>query len=88
MSDKPMLKPFPDFQSDEEAEEFVATADLSQYDFSQFKPMRFEFGQKAAQLNLEMPQDLIDAVKLKAEAKGVPLSRYVRLLMEQDVLQP
>jgi hypothetical protein len=42
------LKPFPELKSDEEAEEFVGRADLSEYDFSQFKPPHFEFGKKIA----------------------------------------
>lgn len=29
-----MLKPFPNLMSDEEAEDFVATADLSEYDWT------------------------------------------------------
>ena len=37
-----MKKKIPAFESDEEAERFVDTADLSEYDFSQFKPVRFE----------------------------------------------
>jgi len=39
--DKP-AKPFPRFDSDEAAERFVAEADLSQHDFSGFRPMKFE----------------------------------------------
>jgi predicted DNA binding CopG/RHH family protein len=35
-------KTFPVFQSDDEAERFVDQADLSEYDFSGFKPLRFE----------------------------------------------
>ncbi len=35
--------PLPRLNSDEEAEKFVAEADLSQYDLSGFKPMHFEF---------------------------------------------
>ena len=41
------LKPFPVFKTDEEAEKFVDEADLSEYDFSQFKPARFEFAKKS-----------------------------------------
>ncbi len=37
------LKPFPSFKTDEEAEEFVATADLSEYDISGCKVVRFQF---------------------------------------------
>lgn len=38
----------PSLHSDEAAEDFVATADLTQYDLSGFKPMRFEIEPKAA----------------------------------------
>jgi hypothetical protein len=36
-------KKFPPFESGEAAENFVDNADLSEYDFSQFKPMRLIF---------------------------------------------
>jgi uncharacterized protein len=39
MAEKQGLKPFPSFKTDEEAEEFVATADLSEYDLSGFRLM-------------------------------------------------
>jgi predicted DNA binding CopG/RHH family protein len=60
------LKPFPRFATDEEAERFVETADLSEYDVSGFRPMRFEFEPKAAQLNMRVPQSLLDALKERA----------------------
>ena len=41
-------KPMPSLRSDAEAERFVETADLSEYDLSGFKPMRFEIAPKAA----------------------------------------
>ncbi|MDP4023413.1 CopG family antitoxin [Methylobacterium sp. NEAU 140] len=82
------LKPFPVHATDEAAERFVDTADLSEYDFSDFKPMRFEFEKKAAALNMRIPQPLLDAVKAKAKAKGIPFTRYVRMLIEQDVTRP
>ena len=79
------LKPFPVFKSDEEAEKFVDEADLSDYDFSQFKPVHFEFEKKAAQLNMRVPQPLLDAVKDKAKARGIPYTRYIRELLEHDI---
>ena len=79
------LKSIPSLRSDAEAERFVETADLSEYNLSGFKPMRFEIEQKAATLNMRLPQNLLDAVKAKAKAKGVPYTRYVRLLLEQDL---
>lgn len=36
-----MKKKIPNFQTDQEAEEFVANADLSEYDLSNAKPVRF-----------------------------------------------
>ena len=38
-----MKKTIPTFKSDAEAERFVATADLSKYDLSGLKLVRFEF---------------------------------------------
>lgn len=78
-------KPMPSLNSDAAAERFVETADLSQYDLSAFKPMHFEFEPKSAALNMRLPQNLLDALKLKAQAKGIPYTRYVRLLLESDV---
>src|SRR6516162_7414051 len=40
-----MKKRIPTFKSDNEAEAFVDTADLTEYDLSGAKPVRFEFRQ-------------------------------------------
>lgn len=45
---KPHPKPLPPLSSDAEAEDFVETADLSDYDLSGFSPTRFEIEPKAA----------------------------------------
>ena len=78
-------KPMPSLASDAAAEHFVETEDLSKYDLSGFKPMRFEFEPKTAALNMRLPQNLLDALKIKAKKKGIPYTRYVRLLLENDV---
>ena len=82
------LKPFPRFDTDEEAEQFVETADLSEYDFSGFKPARFEFEPKAAQLNMRVPQSLLDALKERARHRGIPYTRFIRELMEREISRP
>jgi hypothetical protein len=41
MSAAKRLKPMPPLNSDEEAEHFVAEADLTEYDLSGFEPVRF-----------------------------------------------
>jgi predicted DNA binding CopG/RHH family protein len=81
-------KPFPPLRSDAEAEKFVDTVDLSEYDLSGFKPMRFEIEPKAASLNMRLPASLLDAVKAKAKSSGLPYTRYVRMLLEADVARP
>jgi predicted DNA binding CopG/RHH family protein len=79
------LKPFPRFETGEEAERFVDTADLSEYDFSDFRPTRFEFEPKAAQINMRVPQSLLDALKDRARRRGIPYTRFIRELMEREV---
>ena len=79
------LKSMPSLGTDEAAKRFTETADLSEYDLSGFKPMHFEIEKKSASLNMRLPRKLLDAIKLKAERKGIPYTRYVRMLMEQDV---
>ena len=38
-----MKKKLPRLKTDKEAEEFVAAADLTEYDLSVLRPVRFEF---------------------------------------------
>lgn len=45
---------WPKCGTDDEAEHFLDTADLSEYDFSQFKPMKFEFRKKDARVNMRL----------------------------------
>ena len=79
------LKPFPVFHTDEEAEEFVATADLRDYDLSGSVPMRYEFKPKDANISMRVPRPLLDAVKARAAAEGVPYQRFIRQTLEEAV---
>ena len=74
----------PRIRTDEEAEA-VLMQDLSDLDFSQFKPHHFEFDKKEAPVNMRVPQPLLDAVKDRAKARGIPYTRYIRMLMERDI---
>jgi predicted DNA binding CopG/RHH family protein len=67
--------------TDEEAKAFLEQ-DLSDLDFSQFKPVKFEFQAKAARLNMRLPVPLLDAVKARAKARGVPYTRFIREVLE------
>jgi len=79
------LKPFPEFKTDEEAERFVDEADLSEYDFSRFKPAHFEFGKKSERVNMRLPKALLDAVKDTAWHEGIPYQRFIRQALEHAV---
>jgi len=71
----------PRLRSDKEAEEFL-DQDLSDLDFAQFKPMRFEFEPKSARVNMRLPESLIKTLKEGAKKRGVPYQRYTRELIE------
>jgi predicted DNA binding CopG/RHH family protein len=78
------MKRVPELKTDRQAEAFLEQ-DLSDLDFSQFKPMRFEIAKKEAALNMRIPAALLHAVKTRAASKGVPYTRYVRMLLEADI---
>jgi len=80
------MKPkIPSFKTDEEAEAFVDTANLAEYDLSGLKPVQFEFQPKSVQLNMRLPQPLLDAVKKTAKIRGIPYTRFVRETLEHAV---
>ncbi|HEU0198204.1 MAG TPA: BrnA antitoxin family protein [Nevskiaceae bacterium] len=79
------LKSLPSLRNDADAERFVAEANLTEYDLSGFKPMRFEIAPKSAALNMRLPAPLLAAVKAKARTLGVPYSRFVRAALEAAV---
>lgn len=78
-------KKLPRFTSDAEAEQFVATGDLTEYDLSSFQPVRFEFGVKDARVNMRLPAPLLLAVKRRAADLGVPYQRFIRDALERAV---
>jgi predicted DNA binding CopG/RHH family protein len=79
-----MKRKVPRLTTDEEAEAFL-DQDLSDLDFSQFKPVRFEFEKKAARVNMRLPEPLLQAVKARAKARGIPYQRFIREALEQAV---
>jgi len=80
-----MKKKIPVFKTDRAAERFVANADLTQYDLSGGRMLRFEFEPKASQLNMRLPAKLLDAVKHRAKQRGIPYTRFVREILERSL---
>ena len=71
----------PRLTTDAEAERFLEQ-DLSDLDFSQFKPVKFEFEKKDARLNMRVPERMMRALKARAKVRGIPYQRLIREALE------
>jgi predicted DNA binding CopG/RHH family protein len=83
-----MKKAIPTFRTDKEAEDFVATADLAEYDLSGGHFMRFEMKRKDKSVNLRLPEQLLEAVRRRARDAGIPYQRFIRMALERAVQRP
>jgi predicted DNA binding CopG/RHH family protein len=77
----------PTLLSDEEAEKFVAEADLTGYDLSGLRMVQFEFQPKSERVNMRLPKALLAAVKASAAKAGVPYQRFIRQAIETAIEQ-
>lgn len=77
--------PVPGFRTDKEAEDFVEGADLTQFDLSGGQPVRYEFKAKDANISMRLPQQLLDAVKARAQQEHMPYQRFIRQTLERAV---
>jgi predicted DNA binding CopG/RHH family protein len=80
-------KKVPRLKTDAQAEAFLAR-DLSDLDYAQFKPVRFEFERKDGQINMRVPRPLLEAVKAHARARGIPYTRFIRETLERAMAAP
>ncbi len=80
-----MKKKLPRLKSDKEAEEFVEKSDLTEYDLSGMRLVRFEFQPKSERVNMRIPRQLLDAVRASAAKAGVPYQRFIRQALEDAV---
>jgi predicted DNA binding CopG/RHH family protein len=83
-----MKKKIPTFETDQQAQDFVDTANLAEYGLSGGIPVQFEFEAKAAHINMRVPRPLLEAVKERARVRGIPYTRFIRQLIERKVSQP
>ena len=83
-----MRKKLPKLRTDEEAEEFIANADLTEYDLSEFRTVFFEFQPKSERVNMRLPKPLLDAVRAAAAKAGIPYQRFIRQVLEAAVGRP
>ena len=68
-----MKKPVPTFKTDKEAEEFVANADLSDYDLSGGEIVRFEMRSKDKAVSLRAAREALGCGSRSGQTPGRPL---------------
>ena len=77
-----MLKRLPDLLSDDEAERFVASADLSEYDLSGFVPARFTPTGEGG-VAVKLPMDLLRRIDEEAGRHGGSRDDFIQRAVER-----
>ena len=80
-----MQKKFPDLKTDEEAEAWLQSADLTEYDLSGMKKVRFELARKDASISLRLPAALLAALRKSAAKANIPTQRLIRMMIEAQL---
>ena len=80
-----MSKKFPDLKTDEEADDWLQSADLTDYDLSEMKTVRFELAPKDASISLRLPTALLATLKARAAKDKMPTQRFIRVLIEAQL---
>ena len=77
-----MKKPIPAFNTGREAETFVATAGLTDYDLSGGEAVRSELRLKDTSVDMRLPEPLRNTVRRQADKAGMPYRRFIRMALE------
>ena len=80
-----MAKKFPELKTDEEADDWLQSADLTDYDLSEMKKVRFELAPKDASISLRLPAGLLATLKARAAEANMPTQRFIRVLIEAQL---
>jgi predicted DNA binding CopG/RHH family protein len=80
-----MSKKFPDLKSDEDADAWLQGADLTEYDLSGMKKVRFELARKDASISLRLPAALLATLKANAAKANMPTQRLIRIMIEAQL---
>ncbi|WP_158811887.1 CopG family antitoxin [Beijerinckia sp. L45] len=82
-----MKKKLPTLERDAEAETFVSTLDLTEYDLSAMVPVQFTVRPSAVPLSVDLPKHLVDEARTKATDSGVPLQDFIQTAIARAVLE-
>ena len=80
-----MPRKLPIAKTDAQAASLVERADLTEYDLSKMRPLRFEFAPKEGRINMRLPTKLLTAIKAAAARAGVPYQRFIRRALEEAI---
>jgi predicted DNA binding CopG/RHH family protein len=80
-----MSKKFPDLKSDKDADAWLQGADLTEYDLSGMKKVRFELARKDASISLRLPAALLATLKANAAKANMPTQRLIRMMIEAQL---
>jgi predicted DNA binding CopG/RHH family protein len=80
-----MSKKFPDLKSDDEADVWLQDADLTEYDLSGMKKVRFELARKDASISLRLPAALLATLRANAAKANIPTQRLIRMMIEAQL---
>jgi predicted DNA binding CopG/RHH family protein len=82
-----MSKKFPDLKSDDEADRWLQRADLTEYDLTEMKKVRFELARKDASISLRLPAALLATLRAEAAKANMPTQRLIRMLIEAQLAE-
>jgi predicted DNA binding CopG/RHH family protein len=82
-----MSKKFPDLKSDDEADAWLQSADLTEYDLTDMKKVRFELARKDASISLRLPAALLTSLRAEAVKANMPTQRLIRMLIEAQLAE-
>ena len=82
-----MSKKFPVLKSDEEADRWLQRADLTEYNLTEMKKVRFELARKDASISLRLPAALLATLKIEAAKGNMPTQRLIRMLIETQLAE-
>jgi predicted DNA binding CopG/RHH family protein len=71
--------------TDEEADAGRQSADLTEYDLSGMKKVRFELARKDASISLRLPAALLATLKAQAAKANMPTQRLIRMMIEAQL---
>jgi len=73
--------------SDDEADAWLQGADLTEYDLTEMKKVRFELARKDASISLRLPAALLATLRAQAANANMPTQRLIRMLIEAQLAE-